>query len=103
MSASVNNIVRVLTLNEIFELNIIPMTYSISTNNAPTFNSPPLDINMAANDHLNYRLPDITDPDGDSVTISLDSAPTFVIISSASLILSPQVSDIGSYTIKVTL
>ena len=103
MSATVDNIVRTITVYEIFELHIIPMTYSISTNNAPTFNSPPLDINMAANDNLNYIFPDITDPDGDLVTILLESVPSFVLLSSGSLILTPQVSDVGSHTIKVSL
>lgn len=45
------------------------MTYVISTNNAPTFNSQPLDIRMPAGSNLNYQFPPVSDPDGDLVVI----------------------------------
>lgn len=60
---------------------------------------------MQAGTSLNYDLPGISDPDGDSFTVSysLDSASSFCSFEYPTFTMTPSLKDIGNYSITITI
>jgi hypothetical protein len=74
------------------------------TNSAPVFDATLIDQTVNLNQNLKYQLPAITDSEGNTISVTLTSAPTFITLSGTVVTINPTSnSDIGSQVVGLQL